>query len=134
MYKIVCTAALAILFFVNLNGQSMDYVFRGEEIMKKSSSNDSRYYEFIRSNALHCGIYNLKKGVRDEQQPHELDELYYVIEGESKFMVASEEFDVVAGDVIYVPAHLEHRFFDMREDLKLLVFFSEVQISKTDNK
>ena len=57
-----------------------------------------------------------------------------MLEGESKFVVASKEFDVVAGDIIYVPAHIEHRFFDIREDLKLLVFFSEVQISKTDNK
>jgi mannose-6-phosphate isomerase-like protein (cupin superfamily) len=38
--------------------------------------------------------------------------------------LGSEERLVSAGSVIFVPAHLDHRFFDIVEELVVLVFFA----------
>jgi mannose-6-phosphate isomerase-like protein (cupin superfamily) len=127
MQKILYSALIALFLITNLRGQNMEYVFTSEELTENSVSQNTRYYEFIKNDALSSGIYTLKKDAIDEQQPHLLDEVYYVLEGVSKFRLAEDEYDVKQGDVIYVPAHVEHKFFNIREDLRLLVFFSEVQ-------
>lgn len=49
----------------------------------------------------------------DLQEPHDQDELYIVIEGNSSFLRAEETLSVSAGDVLFVPAGLPHRFFDI---------------------
>lgn len=110
----------------------MDYVFPEADLKAAAASHNTRYYEFIKNDALKSGIYTLKQGDTDEQKPHLLDELYYVLEGESQFSVAGNEYAVKEGDVIYVPAHVEHKFFAIRKDLRLLVFFSDVQRPKPD--
>lgn len=83
-----------------------------------------RYSEFLRVPALSCGIYRLRKGETDEQSPHGEDEVYYVLRGRARIRVGSEEREVRAGSVVYLPARVDHRFHDIVEDLALLVFFA----------
>ena len=81
------------------------------------------YQEFLRVPAMSAGVYVLAAGASDPQKPHHEDELYYVVRGRAKMLVASEEQVVKAGSVIFVPAKVEHRFFDIAEELELLVLF-----------
>lgn len=90
----------------------------------------SRYQEFIHNTTLSGGIYSLKAGETDLQNPHTEDELYYVISGSSSMIVGEERFEVRTGDVIFVPAFLEHRFYDINNDLTLLVFFSKAPVEQ----
>jgi mannose-6-phosphate isomerase-like protein (cupin superfamily) len=83
------------------------------------------YAEFIHTSTLSSGIYTLKAGAQDPQSPHTEDELYYVMEGNASMVVQDSHFHVGPGDVIFVPAFVEHRFYDINTDLKLLVFFSK---------
>ena len=83
------------------------------------------YLSFINRDSLKTGLYVLPKGSEDKQKPHELDEVYYIVEGVSKFFVDGETIGVRPGDVIYVKAEKEHRFVEIEQDLKILVFFSE---------
>jgi mannose-6-phosphate isomerase-like protein (cupin superfamily) len=59
----------------------------------------------------------------DLQQPHARDELYVIATGQSRFMLGGGEHTVVAGDVLFVPAHTEHRFVQFSEDFSTWVFF-----------
>jgi mannose-6-phosphate isomerase-like protein (cupin superfamily) len=77
------------------------------------------YLEFLRVPSLSDGI--------DPQKPHKEDEVYYVIRGSAKMRVGSEEQAVKAGSVIFVAAKVEHRFFDIREELEVLVFFAPAE-------
>jgi len=43
--------------------------------------------------------------------------------------IASEEQVVKAGSVIFVAANVEHRFFDISEELEVLVFFTPAETS-----
>lgn len=85
------------------------------------------YREFLRIPALSAGVYVLAAGATDPQKPHKEDELYYVVRGRAKMLVSSEEQIVKTGTVIFVPANVEHRFFDISEELEVLVFFAPAE-------
>lgn len=73
---------------------------------------------------MKTGLYVLPKEAMDKQQPHTLDEVYYVVGGRSKFKVGEKEMSVTPRTALYVKAGVDHRFFDIIKDLKVLVFFS----------
>jgi mannose-6-phosphate isomerase-like protein (cupin superfamily) len=85
------------------------------------------YQEFLRVPAMSAGVYVLAAGATDPQKPHHEDELYYVVRGRAKVWVASEEQVVKTGSVIFVPAEVEHRFFDIAEELEVLVVFAPAE-------
>jgi mannose-6-phosphate isomerase-like protein (cupin superfamily) len=87
------------------------------------------YQEFLRVPALSAGIYVLPAGGSDPQKPHKEDEVYYVVRGQAKMRVGSEERVVKSGGVIFVAAQVEHRFFDISEELEVLVFFAPAESS-----
>jgi mannose-6-phosphate isomerase-like protein (cupin superfamily) len=49
---------------------------------------------------MEVGIKNLKKDQKDTQQPHESDEIYYVISGIGKIVIDGSEQDVNPGKII----------------------------------
>ena len=85
------------------------------------------YQEFLRVPALSVGVYVLPAGGTDPQKPHKEDEVYYVVRGHARMRVGSEEQVVKAGSVIFVAAQAEHRFFDVSEELEVLVFFAPAE-------
>ncbi len=82
------------------------------------------YREFLRVPALSCGIYSLPAGAADLQAPHDEDEVYVVIEGRGRVKVGGVDRDVGPGSILYVKASSEHSFFEISEDITLLVFFA----------
>lgn len=102
--------------------------FHFPEDLLSTGSSQNTYYEYIHTPTLSSGIYTLHAGEKDFQKPHTEDELYYVLSGKSSMYVGDQKFIVRQGDVIFVPANVDHRFYDIVEDLKLLVFFSRAQI------
>ena len=87
------------------------------------------YQEFLRVPALSAGVYVLPAGGTDPQKPHKEDEVYYVVRGHAKIRVGSEEKVVKSGSVILVAARVDHRFFDISEELEVLVFFGPAENS-----
>lgn len=85
------------------------------------------YHEFLRVLAMSAGLYHLQAGDTDPQQPHNEDEAYVVMRGKGKIMVDGEDRDAQAGSVIFVPAHVEHRFHSISEDMDILVFFAPAE-------
>ena len=59
----------------------------------------------------------------DPQVPHLQDELYVIASGNSRFFRAGERVHCKAGDVLFVPAGMEHRFEDFSEDFATWVIF-----------
>lgn len=85
------------------------------------------YQEFLRVPALSVGVYVLPAGAADPQKPHQEDEVYYVVRGRGRMRVAKEEQVVKSGTVIFVPAKVDHCFFDVSEELEVLVFFAPAE-------
>ena len=82
------------------------------------------YREFLRVPSLSCGIYSLPVGATDLQAPHDEDEVYYVVQGRGRIKVHDQDRVVGPGSILYVRASSEHSFFDITEDITLLVFFA----------
>jgi mannose-6-phosphate isomerase-like protein (cupin superfamily) len=96
-------------------------------ISGERAQNGKLYLEFLRVPALSAGVYVLAAGGADPQKPHNEDEVYYVVRGRGRMRVGSEEQVVKAGSVIFVAAKLEHCFFDISEELEVLVFFAPAE-------
>ena len=80
-------------------------------------------YEIVHeSPGLEIGVYVLVAPEPDRQQPHEDDEVYYVLEGRGTLDVEGETVELEEGHAVFVPAHAEHRF-SAYELLSLLVVF-----------
>jgi mannose-6-phosphate isomerase-like protein (cupin superfamily) len=58
------------------------------------------------------------------QSPHDEDEVYFVLSGKARMRVSGEEQEVREGAVLYVRATEAHSFFEIEEDMTLLVFFA----------
>ncbi len=85
------------------------------------------YLEFLRVPALSAGLYVLPAGGTDPQQPHEQDEVYYVVNGRARFRVGEDDQPVAPGTLLYVPAREEHRFHSIEEELTVLVLFAPAE-------
>ncbi len=59
----------------------------------------------------------------DAQSPHTRDELYIVSSGSGTFYLQGDTFPFDSGDLIFVPAHAEHRFESFSEDFTTWVIF-----------
>ena len=98
------------------------------ELVEQSKQTQRAYLPFLDRSTLSCGLYRLPAGSTDGQSPHELDEVYYLIEGEATFRAGEEERKVGPGDVLFVAAGVEHRFHTIEKDLSILVFFSNKRV------
>jgi mannose-6-phosphate isomerase-like protein (cupin superfamily) len=59
----------------------------------------------------------------DLQQPHSRDEVYVVVTGRGEFVNGSERHAFAPGDLLFVPAGVEHRFEHFADDLAVWVVF-----------
>jgi mannose-6-phosphate isomerase-like protein (cupin superfamily) len=98
--------------------------FQAPKLVADNAASGKRYTEFLRVPAMSAGIYALSAGSEDLQEPHDQDEIYFVLRGRSKFMCAGEVIEARSGSFIYVAAHADHRFFDIEEDLEIIVLFA----------
>jgi mannose-6-phosphate isomerase-like protein (cupin superfamily) len=97
------------------------------EIEQQRAQSGKPYREFLRVPAMSAGLYVLPAGGTDLQRPHHEDEIYYVVRGRSRFQAGAEDREVSAGGVIFVAAEVEHRFYDVVEELAVLVFFAPAE-------
>jgi mannose-6-phosphate isomerase-like protein (cupin superfamily) len=94
---------------------------------QRRAATGKAYLEFLRVPAMSAGLYVLPAGGADRQLPHREDEMYYVVRGQARFRAGGEDREVSAGIVLFVAAEVEHRFYDIVEELAVLVFFAPAE-------
>ncbi|MCU1296926.1 MAG: hypothetical protein JWO91_1204 [Acidobacteriaceae bacterium] len=97
------------------------------ELERERALQKKSYLECLRLPAMSAGVYVLAAGSRDPQSPHKQDEMYYVIRGRARMRAGSEDQLVKGGSLIFVAAEVEHRFYDIEEELTVLVFFAPAE-------
>jgi mannose-6-phosphate isomerase-like protein (cupin superfamily) len=107
----------------------MKHFYSTSDLLAERAVQTKRYLEFLRVPAMSAGVYVLPAGGTDPQKPHQEDELYYVVRGRARMGIGEEQQAVGGGSVIFVEAHANHRFFDIEEDLVVLVFFAPAESS-----
>jgi quercetin dioxygenase-like cupin family protein len=101
--------------------------FNIAEAEKRREQFGKRYLEFLRVPAMSAGVYVLPAGAADPQSPHKEGEMYYLVRGRARMRAGSEDQVVSEGSVIFVAAGVEHRFYDIAEELMVLVFFAPAE-------
>ena len=94
------------------------------EVKARLKGEAVEYLEFLNVPTLSCGLYSLAAGSKDMQAPHDEDEVYFVLEGKARMRLNEEEKEVKPGSLLYVQAATEHSFFEIEEDMLLLVLFA----------
>ncbi len=79
------------------------------------------FITLMENGEMYVEIYEPKKV--DLQTPHDQDEIYVVISGNGIFYNNGERRPFQAGDLLFVPAGIEHRFEDFSDDFKTWVIF-----------
>jgi mannose-6-phosphate isomerase-like protein (cupin superfamily) len=98
-----------------------------DEIDQQRTQGGKLYREFLRVPAMSAGLYVLPAGAADPQRPHHEDEMYYVLHGKARFAAGDADREISAGSVLFVAAAVEHRFYDIAEELAMLVFFAPAE-------
>jgi len=69
-----------------------------------------------------AGMISLKKGSYVPKHSHVSEQLTYVFEGSLRLVVAGEEFVVSKGEIIVIPAWVEHEATALKDTLELDIF------------
>ena len=101
------------------------------DLAARQQASGRPYLEFIQTPDLSVGLYVLAAGQPDLQRPHTEDEVYYVISGRGEVTVGDDERAVGPGSIVFVGAHVPHRFHDIAEDLTLFVAFGPAEGSRS---
>jgi quercetin dioxygenase-like cupin family protein len=101
--------------------------FRIDQLDEQRARAGKSYLEFVRVPSMSAGVYTLPAGAIDPQKPHKEDEMYYVVRGKARMREGLEDQAISPGSVIFVAAEVEHRFYDIAEELVVLVFFAPAE-------
>ncbi len=102
-------------------------MFTTSDLERLRQKKQKPYLEFLRAESMSAGLYVLAAGAMDMQRPHHEDEMYYVVKGRGRFKAGDQDQQVSAGSVLFVAAEVEHRFYNIEEELHVLVFFAPAE-------
>ena len=86
--------------------------------------NSNEYFRtFINLQSLAAGVLVLQPGEEDTQEPHESDEVYFIIKGDGFLKIKNKDYPVSPNKIFFVGKEIEHYFHGNKEDLIVLYFF-----------
>ena len=92
-----------------------------EEGVRRLQGHAAEFVELFTHGSLVVEYY--KPNRIDRQQPHERDEVYIITSGKGAFNYAGETMAVKPGDLLFVPAGVDHRFETFTDDFATWVLF-----------
>jgi mannose-6-phosphate isomerase-like protein (cupin superfamily) len=93
-----------------------------EEAMKALQKETDKKFTVLMQHGSMQIEYFASKNI-DTQTPHTQDEIYVITSGTSNFYRDDETISCKTGDVIFVPAGMEHRFVNFSDDFATWVIF-----------
>jgi len=101
----------------------MKFEFDTKSYIDQLKKSDSYFHTFINRNSLAAGILVLQPNEEDTQEPHDSDELYYVIKGDGFLKINQRDYPVEEGKTFFVPKNIKHYFFGNKKELIVIYFF-----------
>ena len=101
----------------------MKLEFNLQDILEKIKKGNSYFHTFINKDSLATGILILKPGEEDTQEPHESDEVYFVISGNGYLKIKNKNYKVSKDKLFFVAKDVVHYFHSNTQELKVLYFF-----------
>ena len=71
------------------------------------------------------GVLVLEPGQEDTQEPHDSDEVYFVLQGDGFLKIKDKDYAVSKEKLFFVGKNIEHQFHSNSKTLKALYFFGD---------
>ena len=91
--------------------------------IEKIKNSDEYFHTFINKQSLAAGILVLQPGEEDTQEPHQSDEVYFIIKGNGFLKIKNKDYPVEQNKMYFVGKEIEHYFHGNTEELVVLYFF-----------
>ena len=101
----------------------MNLEFNLKDNLEKIQKSNSYFHTFINKDSLAAGILILKPGEGDTQEPHENDEVYFVLSGNGYLKIKNKNYKVSKDKLFFVAKGVPHFFHSNTNNLKVLYFF-----------
>ena len=98
--------------------------FELQDLVSRLKKEGRYFLDFLKVGKLEAGIIVLHVGEEDTQEPHPVDELYYIIEGAGFIELGMKKRAIRKGSIIFIPAKLHHKFYGNESDLVVLYVFA----------
>lgn len=86
--------------------------------------NSNEYFNtFINTENLAAGVLVLQADEEDTQEPHDSDEVYYIIKGDGFLKIKNKDYSVEPNKMYFVEKKVEHFFHGNKKELTVLYFF-----------
>lgn len=93
-----------------------------EEAIQQLEKEKQKRFTALMKHGTMCIEYYAPKNI-DPQTPHQQDEIYIIASGEAIFFRNGDSVQCKTGDVLFVPAQMEHRFENFSDDFATWVIF-----------
>lgn len=100
---------------------SKAHISLANALQRLANTPGARFVTVFEHGSLQVEIYAPRD--HDPQTPHSRDEIYIVVQGSGTFFDGAQRRPFQAGDCLFVPAGIEHRFEDFTEDFAVWVMF-----------
>ena len=93
------------------------------EYLNKLKKNNSYFHTFINKKSLAVGVIFLKPGENDTQEPHDSDEIYYILDGNGFLQINDKSYRIKKEEIYFVAKDVPHHFYGNTKNLSVLYFF-----------
>ena len=114
--KLILKEFKKVYFLLEIKFDTIQYLNK----LKKSNS---YFHTFIDKKSLAAGIIFLKPGEKDTQDPHESDEIYYILDGNGFLNINDKSYRIKKEQIYFVAKNVPHYFYGNTENLSVLYFF-----------
>ena len=101
----------------------MKYEYDTDAYLKQISDSNSYFNTFLDKQSLAAGILSLAPGEEDTQEPHESDEIYYILSGNGFLQIGKKSYRIKEGQIYFVAKDISHHFYGNTKNLSVLYFF-----------
>ncbi len=101
----------------------MKLVFDVNEYIEKIKNSDNYFHTFINNENLAAGVLVLQPGEEDTQEPHESDEVYFILKGNGFLKINDNDYPISENKMYYVGKQIHHFFHGNSKELIALYFF-----------
>ena len=101
----------------------MKLEFNLQDNLEKIKKGNSYFHTFINKDSLATGILILKPGEEDTQEPHESDEVYFIMSGNGYLKIKNKNYEILKDKLFFVEKNVPHYFHSNTKELKVLYFF-----------
>ena len=91
--------------------------------LNKLKNNNSYFHTFINKQSLAVGVIFLKPGENDTQEPHDSDEIYYILDGNGFLQINDKSYRIKKEEIYFVAKDVPHHFYGNTKNLSILYFF-----------